>query len=211
METKELQAKAVVQLEAAELIEIQSNEEYEKAGEFLKQVKAVKKEITATFAPIIKKAHEAHKEAKAQEKKHLEPLDKAETIIKPRIAAWIQECERKRIEKQRQLEEEARKRQEEEALKAAAEAETQEEAEEIVQEAIEEKPVVIAPKQHTKIEGIHTVKVKKFRIEDVSKINPKFMIPDEKKIGQLVRSLGKDAESIVGGIKVYFEEQVRSR
>ena len=49
-------------------------------------------------------------------------------------------------------------------------------------------------------------KVWKFEVVDKSKINEKFMIPDEKTIGELARKLGTQTEDIVGGIKVFFTE-----
>lgn len=47
--------------------------------------------------------------------------------------------------------------------------------------------------------------VKKFRIKDASKLRPEYTMPDEVKIGKVVRALGKDAEVGVGegSIEVY--------
>ena len=45
---------------------------------------------------------------------------------------------------------------------------------------------------------------------NAAQINGKFLMPDEKKISNLVRSLGKDAEKLVGGIQVYHETIVRA-
>jgi hypothetical protein len=63
------------------------------------------KEIAETFNPIIKKAHETHKEAVAKKKEHESPLVEAEKTIKVHIGAYlILEAEKRRI-----AEEEARK------------------------------------------------------------------------------------------------------
>ena len=45
----------------------------------------------------------------------------------------------------------------------------------------------------------------KFRIVDASKVDRRFLIPDEKAIGQIVRSMKGVAATIVGGIEVYNE------
>ncbi|KKL00860.1 hypothetical protein LCGC14_2628320, partial [marine sediment metagenome] len=38
-----------------------------------------------------------------------------------------------------------------------------------------------------------------------------FMMPDEKKIGQIVRSMGADAARLVGGIEVYEEPVIAAK
>ncbi|MCK4792793.1 MAG: hypothetical protein KAV87_54190 [Desulfobacteraceae bacterium] len=79
------------------------------ANEFLQSIKSLMKEIAETFNPIIKKAHEAHKEAVAKKKEHEAPLMLAETTIKLHIGSYLEVQARIR----RQAEEEARKAEEE--------------------------------------------------------------------------------------------------
>jgi hypothetical protein len=50
-----------------------------------------------------------------------------------------------------------------------------------------------------------------FEIIDPSKVSDKFKMPDEKKIGALVKSMKGDAAAIVGGIRVYAEKILASR
>jgi len=70
------------------------------ANEYLKAIKGIRKEVDNSFDPIIKKAHDTHKEAVAQKKNHTNPLDEAETIIKGKCIIY-EELEKKRIETER--------------------------------------------------------------------------------------------------------------
>lgn len=63
-----------------------------------------------------------------------------------------------------------------------------------------------------KAKGTVFIDVWKFRVRDGSRINPAFLMPDEVKIGQVVKSTKMDAVGIVGdGIEVYVEKTVSSR
>lgn len=83
------------------------------AGGLLKAIKALREKIAEAFDPIIRKAHEAHKAAVAEKKRHEAPLDEAERIIKGKISEYLEQ-------ERRRAEEEARRAQEE-ALRAAEE------------------------------------------------------------------------------------------
>jgi len=197
--------------EKAKSIIITTNQEYEVAGTFLTTIKGRRKKVSETFDPICKKAWDAHKEAVAQRKKLTDPLDEAEKIVKSCISKYITLCERTRREEQRRLEAEEKKRQEEQAILEAQNAETEEEATEIIEEAIENRPVVVAPKIETKVEGISRRMVWMWKYANLSKINPEFLIPDEKKINLIVKSMGKNAEQMVGGISTYQEAIISAR
>ena len=102
---------------------------YQVAADRLLDIKGLRAEIEATFGPIVKKAHEAHKEATGQRKRHEEPLKAAEGIIKARMGGWQRQEEQRAREEAARLAAEALKRDEEarlveaEALEAAGEAE----------------------------------------------------------------------------------------
>ncbi len=197
--------------ENAKSIIVTNNDQFESAGKFLTTIKGLRKEVNKSFDPIIKKAHDSHKEALKQKKVHTAPLDNAERIVKQTISKYLTECEMKRREEQRRLEEIERKKQEEQALLDAQNAETEDEADEIIKDAIENKPVVIAPEIEKKVEGVSRRMIWKYKINNVEKINKQFLIIDEKKIGQIVRTMGKNAESLVGGILVYREASISVR
>jgi hypothetical protein len=63
-----------------------------------------------------------------------------------------------------------------------------------------------------KAAGLGNRKVWLFEVTDPAKINPAFMAPDEKKIGQAVRALKGDAAPIIGpGIRVWSEDDFSAR
>ena len=91
------------------------------ANDFLISIKLLKDEIAQTFNPIIKKAHEAHKEAVAKKKEHEAPLTLAETTIKLHIGSYleIQARIRREAEEEAIREEEERQKKEEKILAEA--------------------------------------------------------------------------------------------
>ena len=93
----------------AEAILVTNHEEEQAEVDFLKGLKGLRKEVEGTFGPIKEKAHATWKETVAQEKKHLEPLDAAEKLVKGKIVAFQNEQEKLRREEQARLEEQARK------------------------------------------------------------------------------------------------------
>ena len=88
---------SLVEIKAKEMI-ITTNEEYEKAVEFGKQIKAQAKVVTDFFKPMKESAYQAHKTVCDREKKMLKPLREAEKILKKSITTYYQEQERKRVE-----------------------------------------------------------------------------------------------------------------
>jgi len=187
----------------------------------VKDIKSLEKEICDTFDPMIKKNLEAHRESLAQKKKKLDPLVEAEKILKAKITAWDTEQERlRKIEAQR-IEAENRKklddeikRREEEALEQASKMESKEMQDMVLENAIEtpvEVPNLEEVPEKEKVQGSSFKINYKYKIIDITKINREFLIPDEVKIGALVRNMKKDAESIIGGIEVYEEKVANIR
>ncbi|HCU25404.1 MAG TPA: hypothetical protein DF383_10315 [Deltaproteobacteria bacterium] len=205
---RELETKALSVPDQARAIQITDTNTYTKAGELLLAIKDLRKEIDATFDPIVKKAHEAHKEAVAQKKKVEAPLAEAEGIIKPRIAAYQAEQERIRREEEARLREEARKREEEERLALALEAEKEgmpEVAEEILEVPAFVPPPVV-PSSTPKVSGISTRTVWKHRIINADLLPRQYLMPDEKALAAHGRALGSRAK--VPGVEFYPEQVV---
>lgn len=212
----EVEQKALSVPARARSIEIKDNESFIRAGELLKAIKDIRREIDETFDSVIKKAHEAHKEAVGQKKKAENPLVEAEGIIKPKIASYMAEQERIRREEERRLQEEARKREEEARLAEAVHLEQIGEPEEVVQSVLEEPiapPVIVLPKATPKVEGISSRKAWKYRPKNPLNVKREYLILDEKKIGALVRQLGPQAEEIIGkgSIEIYEDRIIASR
>lgn len=106
-------------LDQIQEITINNDEDNIKAGNFLKQIKPVIKNIKDYWKPLKESAKKAHSDLCAKEKEMLEPLEQAEVQIKAKMSVYITEQE----EKARKEQEALRKAQQEEALKQLAEAE----------------------------------------------------------------------------------------
>lgn len=123
----------------ARRIIVHDNKTLTLANDFLKSIKLLMIEIANTFNPIIKKAHETHKEAVAQKKGYEEPLIEAERTIKVHIGSYLEdqaEAQRKAGEKARKIEEDRQKK-ENDALERAKKYQDQgmeEEADAIIEE-----------------------------------------------------------------------------
>jgi hypothetical protein len=210
IETQEVESKALAIPEQAKAIKIVDAVTYVQAGETLKVIKGIRKEIDATFDPIIEAAHQAHKIAIDKKKKADAPLVEAENYLKPAIFAYAVEQERKRKAEDGRLWKIARKEEEDrrmaEALSAEAEG-NHEEAEEIIQAPVYVPPVVVE-KQTPTVSGVSMVTTWKFRIVDELKVPRGYLKVDEIKIGGVVRAM-KGATSI-SGVEAYPETGVRS-
>ena len=114
---KEVEQRALTLPEKANHIQILDVDTFKEAAEFTLTLRTIKKEIDNTFDPIVKKAYEAHKEAVAQKKKVMEPVEQAQKIIDGKIGEFHAEEERKRKAEEDRLrkeaEEQARKEEEE--------------------------------------------------------------------------------------------------
>ena len=204
----EISSRALTVPELARTIEITDDVSYKAAGELLLTIKDLRKEIDSAFAPIIEAAHNAHKKALEQKKKADAPLVEAESIIKPRIAAYIAEVNRKRAEEEARLREEERKKEEDrrlqEAIKAEAAGDTAK-AEQILETPVsigKVRPITEAPK----VAGVSIQKRWTYRVVDETKIPREFLTPDHTKIGAFVREM-KD-QAMIPGVEFFAEDLV---
>ena len=212
-EIKKLEEKSTGIIKQANEIVIISQQQYTAAGVFLKGVKGLMKEINATFDPIVKKAHEAHKEAKAQQKKHLDPLESAERTIKGKMSNYYLEQERKRQEEQAKRDEQARREEQkrkqelDEQAKKWEEKGKHEKAEE--RRALKEDVMIDAPivaPQVEEVEGVSMREMWDFAIIDETQIPREYLIPDEKAIRQVVKAM--KAKTNIPGVKVFSKKVV---
>jgi len=126
-EIKIIETKANDLVLKAETLVVASQRDYDGCADLLRYIKGVKKEIDGTFDGPIKMAHEAHKAIVAAKKKHYDPLDSAERIIKDKSLVWYREEQRKQQEEQRRLDEIARKAEEKRKAELEAQAKRHEE------------------------------------------------------------------------------------
>jgi hypothetical protein len=137
IEKPELQSKSTSIINKANKLTIKTNEDDAMAIDFVKTIKAMRKEITDELEPNKNRAYKLFKGLKAQMDKFTEPLDFAERIIKNKSIAYRQEIERKimqeeekKVEAARKEEDRKRREIEDRARKAEAEAEVQRRAKE---------------------------------------------------------------------------------
>lgn len=209
-ETEMVSQKALTVPEQARAVKVVDAETYAQAGEILITIKGLRKEIGSAFDPIIKKAHEAHKEAKAQKDKAEAPLIEAENIIKPALAAYDRQQERIRREEEERQREIARKAEEDRRIREAEQAEKEgrnQEAQAIIEEPVYVPPVVIE-KTTPKVQGISMQKIWKFRIVNPALIPREYMVPDQVKIGGVVRATKGSVQ--IPGVEIYSEDIVKA-
>lgn len=190
---------------------------YTEAGEMLKGIKALRKEVDAAFDPIITAAHAAHREACSQKKRAETPLAEAEQILKRGLIAYDTEQDRIRRDEERRLQELARQEAETQRLNEAAALEREASATQDLSEGYHLRreaealldapivaPVVVLEKSTPKVTGISYRDVWRFRIVDATNIPREYLCVDEPRIGGVVRAM-KGATNIPG-IEVYAEK-----
>lgn len=209
-----VEQQALTVIERARALAVTTGPQYEEAGSFLTQiVKPMMREIDATFDPIVKSAHEAHKVAVAAKKKIADPVIAAEATVKKAMSAYSFQQEQERRRQEEELRRQAREQAELEAAARAEELAAQGRTAEGL--ALLEQPVYVAPvvlpPATPKAQGISTRDNWKFRVVDAKAIRPEYLIPNETLIGQVVRSMKGAAAQVVGGIEVYNEPTVSAR
>jgi hypothetical protein len=188
------------------------------AKEMLHAIDELMGRIDESFDPQINQAHKLHKSLLAEKKKFSDPLEHSKALISRKSADFIGEQERLRREKERErLEAEARAS--EIADKAIGKAEKLIEdgkdkaANAILDKATEEteKILAAAPEIPDKLDTIGlTVRENwTFSIVDAALIPREYLIPDEKKIGRIVRATKGEAN--IPGVRVYAEKGIATR
>lgn len=183
----------------------------DKAATFMLEAKKRMKSVIERLKEPKATARAAYQNWVNLEKELIEPYERIETeIIKPAMARFSMEQERKRRIEEEKLRAEARKREEDARLAEAAELEKQGQRE--LADAVIAAPVQVAPVVLPKVEqpkGISYRTVWRYRIVDAAKIPREYLCVDEPKLGGVVRSL-KDAANIPG-VEIYSEQVVAGR
>lgn len=162
-----------VMVSRAQKLRVSTQEEYEGAATFLKDIKEQAKRIKDYWAEPKAKAAAAHKDIVAREKAMLNPLAEAEAIVKRSMSDYTAAV----LKARREAEEEARRRQQEEAerlLNQAIDAESAGDDQgaaiglamaEMVND-METPPTIEAPK----VSGITNRKTWKARVTDPTQV-----------------------------------------
>jgi hypothetical protein len=210
---QELEKKVFTYPEKAKSIQVINQESLTEANQFLLAIKSLRNEVDNAWNPVIESAHKAHKQAIEQKRKFENPLIEAEKLTKSSISKYLQEQERIRrdAEEARRRIEEEKRRLEEEALKKAMGAKTEKEVEKIIEEAAVKENQIEIPKiqEAPKTEGISMRDNWQFEIFDETLIPREYMIPDQVKIGKVVRALKDKAN--VPGVRVFNQPIMSAR
>ena len=192
----------------AKQLTIKTPYDYTVAGEFVKAIGALKKEVEESFRPQILQAHNLHKSLIREMDRHLEPLQIASLTVRRLMISWDAHQELLRREEELLLQELARKAEEEAQLAAALEAEAngqKEEAEAIMDEPVYVPPIIVK-KDVPKVAGVVFRTIWKWRLNDIKKVPDDYKILDEVKIGAVVRAR-KQVGEVIPGIEAYSEKQ----
>lgn len=211
----------------ANRITVKTGEDYEFACAFLQLVATQKKKVNDAYDTIVKKAHEAHKEAVATKKRYMDPLLQAETIVKGKVSFFLVAEERKRLAEQQRLTDIARKQEEERALAEAVELEASGEkelAEMVLQNATEAPaPVVVVESEVPKQTGVssRTNWKWRFKVSETASLRElvKAAAADDRLLCYLthketaIGSAARTQESLtqIPGIEVYPDKSVSVR
>lgn len=162
-------------------VKVTNDAEYKKAGEFLKQIKAMSKRITDYWEPIRLSTKRAYDDVLEKKKEMLSPVDKAEKWLKGEMGRYTIEQQRLEAERRRKEEELRRRLIQEELdrkLAEAAQAEAYgntEEAETAMAEAevIDQMTLVqpaVTPVEKPKADGVSVQKTWRIKSIDDSKV-----------------------------------------
>lgn len=198
-------------VELAGDIRIENDADYAVIADLLTgTIKPALAEIERTFRPMQRATDAAHKEVCAQRNRHEKPLLEVETKAKSAMGDYHQEQERIVAKAEQERLEVARIEAEDLAIAEAARLESAgytEAAEERLAAPVV--PVLAAPTvEAPKAEGTSVQTKPDFRIIDERKITRAFLVPNTKKIRQVVISMGADAVELVGGIEVFAKSIV---
>ncbi len=191
-------------LERMKALKIENDEQFEETGEFVQRIKGKQKEVKDLFETERKARYDKLQETYGKINALVDPLIKAEGIVKEKLVEWHRELKRKAAEEeQKRLAE----------LKIQAEDRLLEEAEVNGDESILDEELMI-PKSEFKtkiptIRGVSFTEKWHFQIVDAMKIPREYLMIDERKIQDVVDAL--KANTKIDGIEVYSGERVGAK
>lgn len=202
---KTAQTQATLMLDNAQQTVIQNQGTYEQAAFFLKTVKEKYKQLDIMRKSITKPLDDSKAQVMNLFRPSIEMLEQAESIIKRSMITYEDEQERIRREQELKLQQEAARKQREALQKAEAARASGNESK--AEKYENRAAAVVAPVLAARVNGVQGIarkKVWKYRVDDVNAIPREYMIPNEKLIGDVVRS-SKGAIQIPG-ITAYPED-----
>jgi hypothetical protein len=196
---------------------VRNQDDLDAANQFLNEIKTRQDYFSGLYDPQIKKASDLHKSLLADKRQFTDILDKAASVIKPKIANYLYEEDQKRLTAAR-----ARHLAEEQAAREAEKA--ADKAHELIENGKEGKVAAVVEKAAEKIEAlkaaapvIPSIPVAdfsmrttwEFEVTDVDLIPRKYMVPDTTLLGKIVRAM-KD-QTDIPGIRAYPSRSVAAK
>lgn len=206
-------------------LKITSIDELKTAESYVKTVSKGIKDINEKYKAPLKAANDLCKSIRSMKDGDLDLPNRMKSYLDKMILEFRRQEMQKQIEEQKKAEALERKRlaenkknEEKRILEEASDLEVsglKEEASMLVDKVVNEVStpvsVVLPKKQIIPKSSSYVKKTWRFEIIDPSKVNQKFLIPNEQAIGSLVRGMGLTAADIVGGIRVYQDETLVTR
>lgn len=210
--TENLESRALVLRDTADAMDITDTGSLALASEFLRSIKEYRRLVGDAFDGIIETQRTALDEARHQKAKYEEPATQAETCVKRKIGTYHAEEEKKAREEAERQRAEARRAAEEETLKRAQEAEESgfdEAVDSILSEPVKPVPVIPVRQAVPKTAGVSVRTTWQYTIVDRDALPREYLMPDEKKIGAMVRAM--KGETKIPGVQVFDEKVVSAR
>lgn len=187
---------------------ITNDDDYKQSAAFLVGIKQSTKFIDEIFASQMDEAKEAKRLAEANLRRVKDkidffksPLSKAEQNVKKIMSEYqTAQEELRRVERQKAIAEEEERR-----LQYAIKSGT---------DAVLDIPINVEKKisEKPKADGTYTVETWHYEITDVTRISSNYMIPDEKAIAKVVKTMKDKAPTVLGGgVRVYSTSEIRAR
>lgn len=195
---------------------ITTAEQMAPAGVLLQEIKTKINLLDETRKTMTRPLDESKNRIMSFFKKPILLLQEAENAVKKAMLVYQQEQELKRQAEEKKLREAAAKEEAKQKAALAKKAEAarakgnEEKAAELEQKAAEVfVPAPVLAKEEVKVDGVSTRTVWTYEITDVNSIPRDYMIPDEKKIGAMVKASGGTLR--IPGIRIYQEQIIAAR
>jgi len=206
-------------------LQIETAEQNQAASSLQREIRNMMKTMEEDLRPGIDAAHAAWKTSLANLQKHLEPLKKADDVIKAKVGDYLAREHQKAEAERRKLlaEAEAKARAEREARAQAALAAAQAAQEErddltaalAMDEAVQIEAEVIVPTvdlsaaKVIKAAGQSVRTDWDFEVADFAKLPDNYKVADDKKIRAVVKAMRGAIE--IPGVRIYSKQTVSQR
>lgn len=204
-EQTELQQELLPVVAKVGALKIKDDADFIQAGNLAQTIKGLQAQVDDTFGEIVKSANDTHKKSLAGRDKHMKPLKAAEDKIKESLADYFRKRTLEARVDQAETQAELREEVQDSALDEAAALEKagrKDEAEQVLANAeTAVLPGGMMGSELPKLKGVNFRTMHKGRVVDQSKLDPKFLKPDQAAIDKVADALGKDAD--IAGVEIY--------